>query len=218
MADNTTGTEGTELRKLRRLALLFLMSAVFFFPMILNPITFGLFGAESDAAALVHAQENLGALRILFTGIGVTELALGIALWLWGRQVSSHTPGGRGSVAMAFSWVALVTGGFALVARLIPWFSDAEQLASDPPSAVVAASAVSWVGFSLSFIVFGVLMIRGAMPTWLGVVWIVCGVLFWAGFLPLWFFVGSLTLGIWGLLNFRPESGIVEQVAAVRPG
>jgi hypothetical protein len=66
-------------------------------------------------------------------------------------------------------------------------------------------------------IVFGVLMIRGAMPTWLGVVWIVCGVLFWAtGFLPLWFFVGSLTLGIWGLLNFRPESGTGEQVAAIR--
>ena len=33
----------------------------------------------------------------------------------------------------------------------------------------------------LSFIAFGYLMIRGAMPTWLGVVWVFCGLMFWLG-------------------------------------
>jgi len=210
--------EGSALRDLRRLALLFLLCSVFFFPMILNPVIFGFFDAESDAAQLVHVKDNLGALRALFAGIGVTELALGIALWLWGRQVNSHTPGRRGAVANGFSWVALAAGGAAVIGRLVPLFQDAEQFASGDISGLgIAVTLVTWVGFSLSFIVFGVLMILGAMPSWLGVVWIVCGVLFWAGFLPLWFFVASLVFGIWGLVQFRPGHRTVEQIGAVRP-
>lgn len=75
---------------------------------------------------------------------------------------------------------------------------------------------IAAVGFSLSFIVFGVLMIRGAMPTWLGGVWILCGAIFWLGFLSLWFFVGSLVFGIWGLVRFRQGRGSAEQISAVR--
>ena len=75
--------------------------------MILNPVILGFFGAESDAATLEHVQDNLGVLRALFAGIGVTELALGIALWLWGRQVNEHTSGRRGAIANGFSWIAL---------------------------------------------------------------------------------------------------------------
>ena len=61
---------------------MFLLSAVFFFPMILNPIIFGFYDAESDGARVEHVEDNLNALRALFTGIGLPELALGIALWL----------------------------------------------------------------------------------------------------------------------------------------
>lgn len=65
-------------------------------------------------------------------------------------------------------------------------------------------------------IAFGRLMIRGAMPTWLGNVWVACGVFFRGGLLPLWCFVGALVFGIRGSITYRPGRGDIDQVAAVR--
>ncbi len=62
------------------------------------------------------------ALRALFTGIGLTELALGIALWLWGRHVGSRSSGRRGAIANTFSRVGLTVGVTALIGRLLPLF------------------------------------------------------------------------------------------------
>lgn len=205
-----TGTSG-----LWRLSLLFVLSAVCFFPLIMNPLVFDYFDAETDAARLEHVEANLGALRAVFTGIGVTEVALGVALWLWGRRVAEHSGGRRGDVANAFAWVALVAGVVALVMRLTVWIDDAEAIASDDLTASeIVAGLVGGSGFSLSFIVFGSLMIRGAMPTWLGVVWIACGVMFWLGILPLWFFLGALVFGIRGLIVFRAGRSTPGQISA----
>lgn len=203
----------------RKLALLFLLSAVFFFPMIMNPYIIGFYDAESDAARVEHIEENLTALRFLFTGIGLTEIALGVALWLWGRHVSGTSSGRRATVAQAFSWIGLAAGLTAIVGRLLPLLDDVETWASGDISSVgLVVSLITFAGFSLTLIVFGVLMIRGAMPTWLGVVWILCGLLFWGGFLPLWFFVAALVFGIWGLLRFRPGQATVARISADRAG
>ena len=191
---------------LRQLALGFLLTAVAFFSMILNPLTFDFFDAENDAALLAHIEEHHTALRLLFTGIGIAELALGVALWTWGRRVAAASSGRRRGVAQTMSVVALVAGVAALVARLGIWIRDDESLASDDITVFDVASLPAFVGFSLSFVIFGYCMFRGAMPRWLGVVWILCGVLFWLGILPLWFFVGALAFGIRGIIRFRADT------------
>ena len=220
MTDSSPPLMDDSVRDLRRLSLLFLVIAVVFFPLIFNPVIIEFFDQEaSDAARLDYVQDNLNVLRILFTGIGVTELALGVALWLWGQRVRRQTTGGRGTAAYAFAWVGLVAGVLAVAGRSAVWFEDAEQIASSELGFVDRILFLpASVGFSLSFIVFGVLMVIGAMPTWLGVVWIVCGILFWVGILPLWFFVGALVFGVWGVIRFRPGRGSVAQIAAVRTG
>ncbi len=208
--------DALDLRRVRQLSLVFLLCAIVFFPMILNPVIFGFFDAKSDAERLDHVQGHLGSLRLLFTGIGVSELALGFALWTWGRYVRRRTPGWPGTLAYVFAGIALVAGFAAIVSRASIWFQDAEQFATDTPVVTMASFGVAAVGFSLTFIVYGVLMVRGAMPTWLGVVWVFCGVIFWLGILPLWFFVGGLTFGVWGLVALRSGHGSADRIFGVR--
>ena len=187
----------------RRLSLAFLLAALLFFPMIFNPIIFGFFDAESDAARLKHVREHLTMLRLLFSVIGITELTVGFSLWIWGRR-QVHLPGRSGNVARGLSWVALTAGIAAIISRWAVWLQDSEQIAAgDGASLAMLTFIVAAVGFSLAFIVFGLLMIRGPMPTWLGAVWVFCGVIFWVGILPLWFFVASLVFGVRGVLKTR---------------
>lgn len=208
-----------ELRRLRGISWLFVGAAVLFFPMIFNPVIFGFYDDGSQAERLSHVEENLTALRLLFSGIGVAELILGVALWLWGREVADHTAGRRGGVARAFAVVGLVAGMAAMVGRQIAWLENASALASDSPGALeLLLGLPAMTGVSVSVIVFGYLMVRGAMPTWLGVTWIVCGVLFWIGILPFWFFVAALTFGIRGVVTFRPGKATAEQPSAVHLG
>lgn len=205
-----TGTQG-----LRGIALLFLLSSVVFFPMTMNPLTFDYFDAASEADRLAHVDDNLGSLRLLFTGIGVAEVVLGVALWLWGRQVAEHTTGNRAQVATTFGWIGLAAGAIALLTRLTAWIDDAAGLASDDLSASdIVFGVAAGGGFSLTFVVFGYLMIRGAMPIWLGVVWIICGVMFWLGILPLWFFVAALVFGVRGLITFKDGTTALDRVSA----
>lgn len=215
----TASADGVEqARGLRRLAAVCLLCGLAFFAMTFNPLIFGFFDAESDAERLAHAEDHLGALRVLFTGIGLAEVVLGAALWAWGTAVARNTGGRRARVAKLFGRVAAVAGGVALATRLTAWFDDAEALASDDLSASdIVLGLVGGGGFSLAFVVFGYLMIRGAMPTWLGATWIVCGVMFWLGILPLWFFFGALVFGVRGVIRFRPGSPAVDRISADRP-
>jgi len=201
---------------LRRIAWLFLLSAVCFFPMIFNPLIFGFFDASSDAERLEHVTEHLSGLRLLFTGIGLTELALGIALWSWGRKVGDQTSGRRGNLARVFAWVGLLAGAVALIGRCTAWFEDAASMASDDIGVLeILVGVVGGIGFSSTVIGFGWLMILGGMPSWLGVVWTACGLLFWVGILPLWFFVAALVFGIRGLLRFRPGVAGIDRLGPV---
>lgn len=199
----------------RGLASLFLVAALAFFPMILNPLIFGFFDAESEAERLAHVNDHLGGLRLLFTGIGLAEIALGVALWSWGNRVADRTPGRRGVIASRVGQVALAAGFVAFLTRLSAWVEDAEALASDDLTVTdIVCGLVAGGGLSLSFLAFGYLMIRGAMPTWLGVVWMFCGVMFWLGILPLWFFFGALVFGIRGVIRFRPGSAALDRISA----
>jgi hypothetical protein len=215
-ASSGRDTDGAALTDLRRQALLFLVTAVVFFPLIFNPLAFGFFGQESETELLVFVEDNFAALRLLFTGIGLTELALGVALWLWSRQVAAHTPGGRATVAQVAGWVGLASGVLSLASRLSGWFEDAEEVAGGDLSPLEWLFAPAFGGFSVSIIAFGVLMVMGAMPTWLGLAWIASGVLAWVGILPFWFFAAALALGIWGLVRLRPGQASAQQVSAVR--
>lgn len=218
MDTRTVPDTDRDLRRLRGISWLFLVVAVLFCAAIFNPVVFGFFDAASEAERLIHVEENLTPLRLIFAGMGLTELALGVALWLWGRHVADHTPGRRGGVARAFAAVGLTSGVVILVGRLSAWFEDPQALASEERSLPeLLFGWPGWIGFSLSFIVFGVLMIKGSMPTWLGVSWIVFGVLFWGGILPIWFFFGALFLGIWGLVRFRHGKATAQQVSGIRP-
>ncbi len=215
-ASSGVDEDGAALGDLRRLALLFLLAAVVFFPLIFNPLALGFFGQESEFELLVFVEDNLAALRLLFTGIGLTELALGVALWMWGRQVAARTPGRRGTVASAVGWVGLTAGILSLASRLSGWFEDAEQVASGDLSPLEWLFGPAFAGFSVSIVVFGGLMVLGAMPTWLGLVWIASGVLAWVGILPFWFFAAALAFGMWGLLRFRPGRRTTQQISAIR--
>ncbi|HSJ28286.1 MAG TPA: hypothetical protein VLB67_08740 [Acidimicrobiia bacterium] len=208
----------SELPRLRGISWLFFAAAVLFFAAIFNPVIFGYFDAASESDRLSHVEENLTAIRLIFAGMGLTELALGVALWLWGKQVADHTPGTRGGVARAFAVVGLVAGALSMIGRLSAWFEDPQGLASDDPGLFELLVGVpAWIGFSVALIVFGVLMIRGSMPMWLGVAWIVCGVLFWGGLIPFWFFLAAFAFGIRGIVRFRPGKTTAEQVSGVRP-
>jgi hypothetical protein len=218
METRTATHVDTELGRLRGISWLFLVASVVFFATIFNPVSFGYFDAATEAERLSHVEDNLLALRLVFMGMGVTEAALGVGLWLWGRHVADRTPGRRGGVARASAVVGLISGAVMTVGRLSAWFEDAQQLASDDPSLLeILLGIPAWIGFSLSIIVFGYLMVRGAMPTWLGVTWIVCGVLFWVGLIPFWFFFAAFIFGIRGIRKFRPGKATVEQVSATRP-
>ena len=59
------------------------------------------------------------------------------------------------------------------------------------------------LAWTTAFVIFGILIIRGSMPTWLGIVLIACGVLPYIGFLPMWYYVGAIVLGITNLVRFR---------------
>jgi len=198
------GDASTASAQLWRLALLFTLCAVCFFPLIFGAfLTF--FGSEVEAENAKQVVEHPTILRLMLTGIGITEVALGIALLRWGRHVSGQTPGRRGDFARVFAWVGVAGGCTQFVGWCVAWFRDAESLGADVTGSLTFYfNGAGGLALSLTFITFGWLMIRGAMPTWLGVVWIACGLLYWLGLLPLWFFVGALAFGAWGLIAFRP--------------
>ena len=154
---------------------------------------------------------------LVFTGIGLTELALGAALWRWGTVVAAVTPGRRGSIATYLARGAAAAGVIALLGRLSSWVQDVDQLAASDFGAIeVIVGLGAGLGFSLAFIGYGVLMIRGEMPTSLGVVWVLSGLLSWAGILPLWFFFGALVFGIVGLIRFRGMRAGANRVAGIK--
>ena len=57
--------------------------------------------------------------------------------------------------------------------------------------------------WTAAFVIFGILMIRGQMPTWLGIVLIVCAFLPAVGAVPAWYYIGAIVLGVTGLVRFR---------------
>jgi hypothetical protein len=214
--DTTRPTDDTELASLRRLSLMFLVLGVVFFALVLNPLATGYFGQGPDGEAAAFVEDNLTALRALFTALGLSELALGVALWLWGRRVSAHTTGRRGTVARVLGWVALVAGALVLPGRLAAWFEEPGAIADDDLGPFELLFMTAFAGFSLAIVGFGILMIIGAMPTWLGVSWVAFGLLAWVGILPFWFFAAALTFGISGVLRFRPGRRTPHQVSAAR--
>jgi hypothetical protein len=176
--------------------------------LILNPLVIGYFDASRPYdEGLAFVRENLTALRWVFTGIGLVDLLLGASLWLWGRHVRKTVSGGQATAATVASWAGLWGGVVGLASRLrLAWFRSVEDLvftgnaSFDVWEIVFLTGMLAW---TTAFVIFGILIIRGSMPTWLGIALIICGLLPYLGFLPMWYYVGAILLGVTSLVRFR---------------
>jgi hypothetical protein len=208
MDHRTELTERDLWPQLRRVSLMFLIAGVVFLALILNPLIIGDFDASRPYdAGLAFVRDHLTALRWVFTGIGLVDLLLGASLWLWGNHVRKTVSGGQATAATVAAWAGLWGGVAGLAGRLrLAWFRSVEDLvftggmSFDVWEFVFLTGMLAW---TTAFVIFGMLIIRGSMPTWLGIVLIACGVLPYIGFLPMWYYVGAIVLGITNLIRFR---------------
>ena len=203
-----------ELRpQLWKVCLLFLAVGVVFFPLILNQTTIGIF-SKSDAERLLHVEDNWATIRLLFTGMGVADAGLGMALWLWGRRVSSLHSERQARAAVAGAWLGLVGGVISLVTRWYVWTQDAiefHEFFDDVPAWAISIQLAAFLMLSASMITLGVLMVTGPMPRWLGIVFAACGFLVYpTGLLPLFYYVGAIILGAAGLRRYRAAGPLAE--------
>jgi hypothetical protein len=205
---------GTDLREqglrpeMRLEAILFLIAGVGLLALIFNNPLFSYFDVSRTAdEALAYVRDNLTGLRWMFTGVGVMDLLLGSSLWLWGTHVRQTVSGRQATAATFASWAGLWGGVVLLATRLTTaWFQSVEDLAYTGEVRLGAVEIMFLTGllaWTIAFVIFGVLVIRGPMPKWLGIVLIACGVLPYVGFLPFWYYFGAIVLGITVLVRLR---------------
>ena len=109
--------EETTLRpELRKVCALFLAAGVLFLPLILNPVTIGIF-SKRDAERLAHVEDNWSVIRLLFTGMGIADIGLGVALWLWGKHVQRIHADGQARAAGIAATLGLIGGAISLITR-----------------------------------------------------------------------------------------------------
>jgi predicted PurR-regulated permease PerM len=94
-----------------------------------------------------------------------------------------------------------------LVGRLrTAWFQRVEdrvftgEMSFDVVEILFSTGMLAW---TIAFVIFGVLIIRGPMPTWLGILLIICAFLPAIGAVPAWYYIGAIVLAITGLIRFR---------------
>ena len=193
---------------LMRVSVLFIIAGVVFLALIFNPLIFGYFDASKPyGEGLAFVRDNLTALRWIFTAIGLTDLLLGATLWLWGTQMRKTMSAGQATAATVAAWAGLWGGVAALAGRLrTAWFQSVDDLVSTGSASFDVMGIVFLTGmlaWTIAFVIFGILIIRGPMPTWLGIVLIVCAFLPAAGAVPAWYYIGAIVLGVTGLVRFR---------------
>jgi hypothetical protein len=219
--DKRTELTERDLRpQLRRVSLLFLIAGIVFMALIFNPLIFGYFDASKTYdEALAYARDNLTALRWMFTAIGLIDLLLGVSLWLWGTQVRKTASGRQATAATVAAWAGLWGGVAALAGRLGTAFQSVEDLVYTGEvrfDVIQIVFGTGMLGWTIAFVIFGVLIIRGPMPTWLGIVLIVFGFLPFIGAVPAWYYLGAILLGITGLIRLRDgrSAGVGETTSA----
>jgi hypothetical protein len=189
--------------------------------LIFNPLIFGYFDASKPyEEGLAFVRDNLTALRWGFTAIGLIDLLFGLSLWLWGTQVRKTVSGGQATAATVAAWAGMWGGVAGLSGRLrTGWFQSVEDLvftgnaSFDVMEIIFATGMLAW---TTAFVIFGILIIRGPMPTWLGIVLIVFGFLPAIGAVPAWYYIGAILLGVTGLIRFREgrSAGVGETTTA----
>jgi len=201
---------------LRRASARLLIPVLVFFPMIFNPIIVGFYDpTKSEADLLAFREEHWLAIRLLFTGIGVSFVVMGLALRTWGRQLASLSPGRSTALAGAAGWAAVAGGVLSLMAYGSVWLWTPAELAEFLDSAVgTMVFVVAWIPLSGAFVLLGILTFQLRSPRWLGVVLPLIAVLPFATLLPLWFFVGAVVAGITGLIRYRTGSNTGVTAAA----
>lgn len=207
--DHRTQLTEQDLRpQLRRVSLLFLIAGAGLLALIFNQPLFSYFDfSRTYDEALAYVRDNLTALRWMFTGVGLMELLLGASLWLWGIQVRKTVSGGWATAATVAAWAGLWGGVAALAGRhRTAWFQSVEDFAYTGEVRVDVLEIIfqtAFLAWTTAFVIFGILIIRGPMPKWLGIVLIVFGLLPFIGAVPAWYYLGAILLGITGLVRFR---------------
>jgi hypothetical protein len=86
------------------------------------------------------------------------------------------------------------------------WFQSVEDFAYTGEVRVDVLEIIfqtAFLAWTTAFVIVGILIIRGPMPKWLGIVLIVFGLLPFIGAVPAWYYLGAILLGITGLVRFR---------------
>ncbi len=167
----TRPTTGTSTRRLRAASGLLLLAGIVFMAGVSRPVVEDYMGAWGDhPAQLEIAGADLGAIRMSFIPMGVGFAVLGAALVAWGRGVASTTTGRWARAATILGWVGLVGGLAAALERIVLPLTTAEAVV-EPPVLVAGASVVGYLGVSVAFVGFAVMMMTGrrVLPRWLGI-------------------------------------------------
>lgn len=201
---------------LRKASARLLIPVLIFFPMILNPIIVGFYDpTKSEAELLAFREEHWLAVRLLFTGAGVSFVVMGFALRAWGRKLASLSPGRSTALADAAGWAGVAGGALSLMAYGSIWLWTPSEFADFLDLAVgTVVFAVAWIPFSGAFVLLGILTFQLREPRWLGIVLPLIAILPFVTLLPLWFFVGAVVAGITGLIRYRTGNNTEVTAAA----
>jgi len=174
MTTTTTTHSTTETTpwRLRVAAGVLLLAGVAFMAGVSRPVVEDYMGAWGDhPAQLEIASADLGAIRMSFIPMGVGFAVLGLGLAAWGRAIANTTTGRRARAATILGWVGLVGGLAAALERIVLPLTTAEAVV-DPPAGIDVVAAAGYVGVSVAFVGFGVLIMTGRriLPRWLAIV------------------------------------------------
>jgi hypothetical protein len=187
---------------LRAASIVLLVGSILFFVGFSLPAFRGFFEAETLEEQIAHIEENFTQFRLAWVLAGAGTSFAGAGLWMWGRSIAQATRGRSATAAGIAAWLGAV-GVPNGVIRAGVTFGSAST-AADPGIWFAEIPFVIYtLATAISMVTLGWLMIRGALPTWLGVVFILFGIAAVVTFLPLFWYAAGIIGGIAVLWRFR---------------
>lgn len=187
---------------MRVASVLLLLGSILFFAGLSLPAFRGFFEAETLEAQIAHIEENLAQFRLAWVLAGAGTSIAGAGLWLWGRGVAQSASGRSATAATVAAWLGAVGVPNGVIRAAVTFGSPSN--AADPGIWLAEIPFVIYTLATLiSMVTLGWVMVRGAFPTWLGVVFILFGIAGAVTFLPLFWYIGGIIGGITVLWRSR---------------
>ena len=198
---------------MRLASLVLLVGSVLFFAGFAFPAFRGLFEAETLEEEIAHIEENLSQFRLAWVLAGAGTSLAGAGLWMWGRGIAQTGDGRSAAAATVAAWLGAVGVPNGVIRAAVPFGSA--STAADPGFWLAEFPfSIYLLGTTISMVILGWLIIRGKMPTWLGVVLILCGIAGLGTFLPLFWYAGGIVAGVAGLRLFSAQQTAESPAAA----